>query len=124
MVEALHAKLGTLSLEAQSKLEKDTAKKEAKAEARAEGIKVKDWILTHPEPKRGDPLYCHVSKTPQPNIQQFLDEDSEGEWEYEEEEEGGKTSDQTKGRHEMGEAHPCEEREETHIKGLWIYKAS
>ncbi|KAL6307073.1 eukaryotic translation initiation factor 1-like protein [Sparassis latifolia] len=34
--EALHAKLGTLSLEAQSKLEKDTAKKEAKAEAKAD----------------------------------------------------------------------------------------
>ncbi|KAI0920759.1 hypothetical protein AcW1_005062 [Taiwanofungus camphoratus] len=34
--EALQAKLGTLSLEAQSKLEKDTAKKEAKAEARAD----------------------------------------------------------------------------------------
>ncbi|KAI0940303.1 hypothetical protein AcV5_001448 [Taiwanofungus camphoratus] len=36
MIEALQAKLGTLSLEAQSKLEKDTAKKEAKAEAKAD----------------------------------------------------------------------------------------
>ena len=35
-VEALQAKIGTLSLEAQEKLEKDTAKKEAKAEAKAE----------------------------------------------------------------------------------------
>ncbi|TEB25073.1 density-regulated protein DRP1 [Coprinellus micaceus] len=34
--DALAAKLGTISLEAQSKLEEDTAKKEAKAEARAE----------------------------------------------------------------------------------------
>ncbi len=34
--EALQAKIGTLSLEAQTKLEKDTAKKEAKAEAKAE----------------------------------------------------------------------------------------
>ncbi|KAF8886934.1 translation initiation factor SUI1, partial [Infundibulicybe gibba] len=33
---ALQAKLGTLSLEAQTKLEKDTAKKEAKAEAKAD----------------------------------------------------------------------------------------
>lgn len=32
--DALTAKLGTLSVEAQSKLEKDTAKKEAKAEAK------------------------------------------------------------------------------------------
>ncbi|KAF5377343.1 hypothetical protein D9757_008026 [Collybiopsis confluens] len=34
--EALQAKIGTLSLEAQSKLEQDTAKKEAKAEAKAD----------------------------------------------------------------------------------------
>ncbi|KAH8818958.1 translation initiation factor SUI1 [Flagelloscypha sp. PMI_526] len=33
--EALQTKIGTLSLEAQTKLEKDTAKKEAKAEAKA-----------------------------------------------------------------------------------------
>jgi hypothetical protein len=31
----LQARLGTISLEAQTKLEKDTAKKEAKAEAKA-----------------------------------------------------------------------------------------
>ncbi|THH10303.1 hypothetical protein EW146_g8413 [Bondarzewia mesenterica] len=41
--EALQAKLGTLSLEAQSKLEKDTAKKEAKAEAKADAAKKKKW---------------------------------------------------------------------------------
>jgi len=34
--DALSAKVGTLSLEAQTKLEKDTAKKEAKAEAKAD----------------------------------------------------------------------------------------
>ncbi|KAF7305031.1 Translation machinery-associated protein 22 [Mycena kentingensis (nom. inval.)] len=34
--EALHSKVGTLSLEAQTKLEKDMAKKEVKAEAKAE----------------------------------------------------------------------------------------
>ncbi|KIY67241.1 density-regulated protein DRP1, partial [Cylindrobasidium torrendii FP15055 ss-10] len=34
--EALQAKIGTLSLDAQKKLEKDTAKKEAKAEAKAD----------------------------------------------------------------------------------------
>jgi len=34
--EALQTKIGTLSLEAQKKLEKDTAKKEAKAEAKAD----------------------------------------------------------------------------------------
>ncbi|KAF8165881.1 translation initiation factor SUI1 [Crassisporium funariophilum] len=34
--EALQTKIGTLSLEAQAKLEKDTAKKEAKAEAKAD----------------------------------------------------------------------------------------
>ncbi|KAG6877707.1 Translation machinery-associated protein 22 [Termitomyces sp. T159_Od127] len=34
--DALTSKLGTLSLEAQAKLEKDTAKKEAKAEAKAD----------------------------------------------------------------------------------------
>ena len=33
-VEALQSKIGTLSLDAQAKLEKDTAKKEAKAEAK------------------------------------------------------------------------------------------
>jgi len=36
LTEALQAKIGTLSLEAQAKLEQDTAKKEAKAEAKAD----------------------------------------------------------------------------------------
>ncbi|KAH7917153.1 density-regulated protein DRP1 [Leucogyrophana mollusca] len=39
--EALQTKIGTLSLEAQAKLEKDTAKKEAKAEAKAEAAQKK-----------------------------------------------------------------------------------
>lgn len=43
-VEALQAKLGTLSLEAQSKLEKDTAKKEAKAEAKADAALKKKMV--------------------------------------------------------------------------------
>ena len=34
--EALQSKIGTLSLDAQAKLEKDTAKKEAKAAAKAD----------------------------------------------------------------------------------------
>ncbi|KAI0053761.1 density-regulated protein DRP1, partial [Auriscalpium vulgare] len=42
--EALTAKLGTISLEAQSKLEKDSAKKEAKAEAKAEAAKKKKLV--------------------------------------------------------------------------------
>lgn len=44
--EALQAKLGTLSLEAQTKLEKDTAKKEAKAEAKADAAKKKKMVST------------------------------------------------------------------------------
>jgi hypothetical protein len=43
-IEAIQAKLGTLSLEAQSKLEKDTAKKEAKAEAKADAAQKKKLV--------------------------------------------------------------------------------
>ena len=42
--EALQAKIGTLSLEAQEKLEKDTAKKEAKAEAKADAALKKKMV--------------------------------------------------------------------------------
>ncbi|CAL1699907.1 unnamed protein product [Somion occarium] len=42
--EALQAKLGTLSLEAQSKLEKDTAAKEAKAEKKADALLKKKMV--------------------------------------------------------------------------------
>ena len=42
--EALQAKVGTLSLEAQTKLEKDTAKKEAKAEAKADAAMKKKMV--------------------------------------------------------------------------------
>jgi len=44
--EALQAKIGTLSLEAQSKLEKDSAKKEAKAEAKADAALKKKMAST------------------------------------------------------------------------------
>lgn len=43
-IEALQAKMGMLSVEAQSKLEKDTAKKEAKAEAKAEATMKKKMV--------------------------------------------------------------------------------
>jgi hypothetical protein len=46
--EALQAKVGTLSLEAQAKLEKDTAKKEAKAEAKADAALKKKMVRFHP----------------------------------------------------------------------------
>jgi hypothetical protein len=42
--EAVQAKLGTLSLEAQSKLEKETAKKEAKADAKADAALKKKLV--------------------------------------------------------------------------------
>jgi hypothetical protein len=41
---ALKAKLGTISQEAQSKLEEDTAKKEAKAEAKADAARKKKLV--------------------------------------------------------------------------------
>jgi len=44
--EALQAKIGTLSLEAQAKLEQDTAKKEAKADAKAEAVAKKKKAST------------------------------------------------------------------------------
>lgn len=47
LLEALQAKLGTLSLEAQTKLEKDTAKKEAKAEAKADAALKKKMVRSH-----------------------------------------------------------------------------
>jgi len=39
--------MGTLSLEAQTKLEKDTAKKEAKAEAKADAALKKKMVRSH-----------------------------------------------------------------------------
>ncbi|TFK18950.1 hypothetical protein FA15DRAFT_602352, partial [Coprinopsis marcescibilis] len=44
----------------------DTAKakwKGEKDEAKAEGMKVKDWKLTHPEPKLADPDYRAIPKS-------------------------------------------------------------
>ena len=43
-LEALQAKVGTLSLEAQTKLEKDSMKKEAKAEAKADAAMKKKMV--------------------------------------------------------------------------------
>jgi hypothetical protein len=42
--EALKAKLGTISKEAQNKLEEDTAKKEAKADAKADAARKKKLV--------------------------------------------------------------------------------
>ena len=48
--EALQAKIGTLSLEGQALLEKDTAKKEAKAEAKALADAKKKEVFGLPAP--------------------------------------------------------------------------
>ncbi len=45
--EALQAKLGTLSIEGQSKLEADTAAKEAKAERKADAALKKKLVCTN-----------------------------------------------------------------------------
>ena len=54
VIEALQAKLGTLSLEGQQKLEKETAKKEKKAEAKADAAMkrkmVSSHLCSHPHP--------------------------------------------------------------------------
>jgi hypothetical protein len=44
--EALKAKLGTISQEAQSKLEEETAKKEAKADAKADAARKKKLVCS------------------------------------------------------------------------------
>lgn len=49
LLEALSAKVGTLSLEAQAKLEKDTVKKELKAEAKADAA-LKKKLASHVRP--------------------------------------------------------------------------
>ncbi|TFK22795.1 hypothetical protein FA15DRAFT_706032 [Coprinopsis marcescibilis] len=38
--------------------------KEEKDQAKSAGTRVKDWILTHPEPKQADPSYCNIPKAP------------------------------------------------------------
>jgi hypothetical protein len=53
--EAIRAKLGTISLEAQSKLEEDTAKKEAKAEAKADAARKKKLVRSQIS---SSPTYC------------------------------------------------------------------
>lgn len=58
--EALQAKLGTLSLEAQEKLEKDTAKKEAKAEAKAEAAQKKKMVRILVSIGRSSLTFCDL----------------------------------------------------------------
>lgn len=53
--EALQAKIGTLSLEAQEKLDKDTAKKEAKAEAKADAALKKKMV------RSASYRFCHAT---------------------------------------------------------------
>jgi len=57
--EALRVKLGTISLAAQSKLEEDTAKKEAKAEAKADVARKKK--LVRPRSHRATIYLTHLS---------------------------------------------------------------
>ena len=59
-VEAVRAKLGTLSLEAQSKLEQDTAKKEAKAEAKADAALKKKMVCCSPAEAMNMLSICHL----------------------------------------------------------------
>ncbi|KAJ3526256.1 hypothetical protein NMY22_g10234 [Coprinellus aureogranulatus] len=47
---------------------------EQKEEAKAAGTKVKDWVATHPKPKRADPAYCIIPRPPKPTLAQFLEE--------------------------------------------------
>jgi hypothetical protein len=54
--EALQAKIGTLSLEGQALLEKDTAKKEAKAEAKALADAKRKEVFSFPTPGYFDPF--------------------------------------------------------------------
>lgn len=61
VVEALQAKVGTLSLEAQSKLEKDTAKKEAKAEAKADAAMKKKMVRVVRLSSLTRPLTHHIT---------------------------------------------------------------
>lgn len=61
--EALQAKLGTLSVDGQSKLEKDTKKKEAKAEAKEEAAQKKKMVRSpRPPPTASSsfPLYLQA----------------------------------------------------------------
>jgi hypothetical protein len=61
-IDALTAKVGTLSLEAQSKLEKDTAKKEAKAEAKADAALKKKMASQVCEfGDHGETIFSHLT---------------------------------------------------------------
>lgn len=58
--------------------------KEEKEKAKKQGIKVKDWIITHPEPRQADRDFQPIPRKPKPTLDQFLEEedwedtDSEG----------------------------------------------
>lgn len=49
-----------------------------KEEAKKNKIKVKDWIVMHPEPKQTDSDYQLTPKRPKPTLAQLLEEE---EWE-------------------------------------------
>ncbi|KAH6884021.1 hypothetical protein BKA70DRAFT_1340942 [Coprinopsis sp. MPI-PUGE-AT-0042] len=78
-----------VKLNEERKREWEQAKGQWKADkekAKKQGVKVKDWVLTHLEPKRSDSRYSAISKTPKPTLQQFLDEGEDGDAEWEDEE--------------------------------------
>ena len=59
--------------------------KDGKDKAKAAKIKVKDWKIMNPEPKRTDPAFSIIPKPPKPTLDQFLDdEEDEGNWEDDE----------------------------------------
>lgn len=73
--------------------EAKTLWKAEKEEAKAVGEKVKDWIITHPEPKRADPNFLPIPKAPKPTLAQFLDEEDEDNVSDDEEEESNNSDD-------------------------------
>ncbi|KAJ3518540.1 hypothetical protein NMY22_g13623 [Coprinellus aureogranulatus] len=68
--------------------------KEEKEKAKKAGTKVKDWLVTHPQPKRSDPPYSIIPRPPKPTLQQFLDEEEE-DWESVDENDDGSESDES-----------------------------
>ncbi|KAI0000038.1 hypothetical protein BJV77DRAFT_975994 [Russula vinacea] len=60
---ALKAKLGTISQEAQSKLEEDTAKKEAKAEAKADAARKRNCLKASQVSSVRSILPCSLSSS-------------------------------------------------------------
>lgn len=39
-----------------------------KAEAKANGAKLKDWTVVNPKPKATDPEFCHEKQEPKPTL--------------------------------------------------------